>query len=175
MVDRGWCSAIASKLINISSQIKGYINVTGDRNINRGEGSNYNEKIEGDYYEQKGNYGIGHMSGGEIKGNAKVAGVINEVQPKNLAEVAANLEDLLNYFEVNNPTITDAQEVVKTFTERQPELMDAEIIEEAIQATPTLKQRLMAAGEAACVETVKMFLPPVGVAIETVKAWNNPE
>ncbi len=51
--------------------------MTGDRNIQLDDG-NYNEKIEGDYYEQKGNFGIGHMSGGEIKGNAKVAGVINE-------------------------------------------------------------------------------------------------
>ena len=149
--------------------------MTGDHTINIGEGSNYNEKIEGDYYKQKGNFGIGHISGGVIKGDAKVAGVINEAQPKNLAEVAANLEDLLNYFEQNNPTITEAKEVVKTFTERQPELMDAEIIEGAILATPTLKQRLRAAGEAACVETVKMFLPAVSVAIEAVKAWNNPE
>ncbi|MDJ0591819.1 MAG: DUF1350 family protein [Pleurocapsa sp. MO_226.B13] len=33
MVNRGWCSAIVSKLINISSQIQGYINVTGERNF----------------------------------------------------------------------------------------------------------------------------------------------
>ncbi len=45
--------------------------MTENRNIHMGEG-NYNE------YEQKGNFGIGHMSGGEIKGNAKVAVVIDE-------------------------------------------------------------------------------------------------
>ncbi len=130
---------------------------------------------KGNTYNQSGNFGIGHMSGGEIKEGAKVAGVINEAQPKNLAEVAAEIQDLLNYFEQNNPTIIEAQRMVKTATERQPELKNAKMIEEAIEATPTLKQRLRAAGEAAYVETVKMLLPPVGVAIEAVKAWNNPE
>lgn len=33
MVDGDWCSSIASTLINISSQIQGYINVTGERNF----------------------------------------------------------------------------------------------------------------------------------------------
>ena len=126
-------------------------------------------------YNQSGNFGIGHMSGGTIEEGASVAGVINEAQPKNLAEVAAEIQDLLNYFEQNNPTIIEAQRMVKTATERQPELKNAKVIEEAIEATPTLKQRLRAAGSAAYVETVKMLLPPVGVAIEAVKAWNNPE
>ncbi len=46
--------------------------MTGDQNIDINQG-NYNERIEGNYYEQKGNFGIGHMSGGEIKDNAKLA------------------------------------------------------------------------------------------------------
>lgn len=69
--------------------------MTENRNIHMGEGSKYNEKIEGNYYEQSGNFGIGHMSGGEIKGNAKVAGVINEGEKQNLAEAAAEIQALL--------------------------------------------------------------------------------
>ncbi len=129
----------------------------------------------GNTYQQSGTFGIGHMSGGTIEEGAQVAAVINEPQPKKLAEVAAEIQNLLNYFEQNNPTIIEAQQMVKTATERQPELKNAKIIEEAIQATPTLKQRLRAAGEAAYVETVKMLFPPVGVAIEAFTAWNNPE
>ena len=129
----------------------------------------------GDTYQQSGNFGIGHMSGGTIAEGAKVAGVIHEGPAKNLAEVAAEIQDLLNYFQEHDPTITEAQQIVKTATQRQPELQDATIVEAAIKTTPTLKQRLKAAGEAAYVETVKMLLPPLGVAIEAVKAWQNPE
>lgn len=127
------------------------------------------------YYEQSGNVGIGHMSCGTIAGGAKVAGVIHEGQVKNLAEIAAEIQGLLNYFQEHNPTITEAQQIVKTATQRQPELQDATIIEAAIKANSPLKDRLSAASTAACIETVKILLPPVGVAIEAVKAWNNPE
>ena len=86
--------------------------MTGDRNINMGEGSNYNEKIEGDYYEQKGNFGIGHMSGGEIKGNAKVAGVINEAEEQDLAKAAAEIQALIRQLEQDNPTNTTTEQMV---------------------------------------------------------------
>ncbi|MEM8722587.1 MAG: hypothetical protein AAGE84_25410 [Cyanobacteria bacterium P01_G01_bin.39] len=49
------------------------------RNINIDKG-NYNENIHVNYYEQSGNFGIGHMSGGTIQGNAEVAGTINEAE-----------------------------------------------------------------------------------------------
>ena len=39
---------------------------------------NENKTDKGDAYEQSGNFGIGNMNGGEIKDNAKVAGMINE-------------------------------------------------------------------------------------------------
>ena len=135
---------------------------------------NYNEKIEGDYYEQKGNFGIGHMSGGTIEKGAQVAGVINEAQSKNLTEVATKIEKLLDYFEHNDPSITQAQQIVKTATEEQPEILDAEIIEEAIKSIPTLRQRIGAAGTAAYIETVKMLLPPFGIAYEAYQAFKNP-
>jgi len=39
-------------------------------------------------YEQNGNFGIGHMNGGNISDNTKVAGTINEAQQLKLREVA---------------------------------------------------------------------------------------
>jgi uncharacterized protein YjbI with pentapeptide repeats len=64
---------------------------------------NMTQNIQGDWimsgnnYNQSGNFGIGHMSGGEIKESAKIAGVINEVQQKqSLAEAATEIQQLLN-------------------------------------------------------------------------------
>lgn len=94
---------------------------------------------------------------------------------KTIAVVAKEVQDLLTYFEQNNPPVIEAMQTVKAFTERQPELNNAKTIEAAIKATPTLKQRLHSAGKATYLETVKALLPPVGVAIEAIKAWNNPD
>ncbi len=55
---------------------------------------------------QQGNFGIGHMSGGEIKGNAKVAGVINEAEAQNLAEAAVGIQALIQQLEQSYPTNT---------------------------------------------------------------------
>lgn len=43
------------------------------------EGSSSNNGTEGNHYEQNGNFGIGGMSGGEIKNGAEVAAVINKI------------------------------------------------------------------------------------------------
>lgn len=55
------------------------------------------------YYEQNGNIGIGHMGGGEIKDNVKVAGVMNEAQQANLAEAAAEIQQLLEQLSETYP------------------------------------------------------------------------
>ncbi len=128
-----------------------------------------------DTYNQSGNFGIGHMSGGTIGKGAEVGGVINKVEANKLTEVATKIEQLLDYFEQNDPSITQAQQIVKTATEEQPEILDAEIVKEAINSSPTLKQRLGAASVAAYIETVKMLLPPFGIAYEAYKAYRNPE
>lgn len=65
------------------------VNMTGDRSINTNT-----------YYEQSGNFGIGHMSGGEIKEGAKVAGVINEAEKQNLAEAIQIIEALRKNLEM---------------------------------------------------------------------------
>jgi hypothetical protein len=62
----------------------------------------------GDSYQQSGNFGIGHMSGGTIQSGAKVAGVINEAQQRNLAEAAAEIQQLLENLEKSHPANTTA-------------------------------------------------------------------
>ncbi len=52
--------------------------MTGEQHNIEINNGNYNERIKGSYYEQSGNIGIGHMSGGEIKENAKVVAEIND-------------------------------------------------------------------------------------------------
>jgi len=81
---------------------------SGDRNINMGSG-NYNENIHGDYYEQSGNFGIGHMSGGTIQGNAKVGGVINEGAAENTEDVAAEIRNILTKLSNTLPTSTNKE------------------------------------------------------------------
>ncbi|MEM7580325.1 MAG: hypothetical protein AAF316_10840, partial [Cyanobacteria bacterium P01_A01_bin.80] len=94
---------------------------------------------------------------------------------QSITEVATEIVKLLDYFEQNDPSITEAQQIVKTSTENQPEILDAEIVQEAINSSHTLRQRIGAAGTAAYIETVKVLLPPFGVAYEAYKAFRNPE
>ncbi len=120
-------------------------------------------------YNQTGNFGIGHMSGGEIKGNAKIAGVINESSAKNLEEIAQEIEKLIDYL-AKNPPINEAVSAINTAKKRQPQIDNAEIVTEAIQAQPTLRKCIEATEQTAYIETLKVLLPKVGKAIEDFKA-----
>ncbi|MGK7894259.1 MAG: pentapeptide repeat-containing protein [Xenococcus sp. (in: cyanobacteria)] len=79
---------LASKPTNIQNIIDNQL-VQGDNNMT------------GD---QKGNFGIGQMSGGTISGNAKVAGVINEAAQQDLAQAAAEIQQLLDQLSKTYPT-----------------------------------------------------------------------
>ena len=59
------------------------------------EGGSSNDGIEGNCYEQNGKFGIGGMSGGEIKDGAKVAGVINESASNKIEIYITNKVDSL--------------------------------------------------------------------------------
>ena len=137
--------------------------MTGDRNINMGEGSNYNEKIEGDYYEQKGNFGIGIMSGGEIKGNAKVAGVINEAEQQDLAEAAAKIQVLIQQLEQTYPTNTTTE----------PRVVAAKAIEQ-IESNPTWKQKAISACKQGSLKAIETH--PIGAfVVGAIKDWLKPQ
>jgi metal-dependent amidase/aminoacylase/carboxypeptidase family protein len=62
-----------------------------------------------EYYEQSGQLGIGQMSGGKIGDQAKVAGVINEAEQRNLAEVAQEIQQLLDQLSETYPTTTTSE------------------------------------------------------------------
>lgn len=98
----------------------------------------------------------------------------NPEQKQNLTEIAQEISELLTYFE-NNPPTNEAIAKVNAMKKRQPEIIEAEIIEAAIKTTPTLQRRIEATGKAVSIETVKTLFPPFGIAIEGIKAWNNPE
>ncbi|MFB2892078.1 pentapeptide repeat-containing protein [Aerosakkonemataceae cyanobacterium BLCC-F50] len=88
----------------------------------------------GDIYAQSGNFGIGHMSGGTIEGGAKVAGVINEAEQRNLAETAAEIQQLLEQLDKSYSTDTTAGKMAIT----------TEAIKQ-IESNPTLLARIMSA------------------------------
>lgn len=50
--------------------------------------------------------GIGEMKGGTIQGNAKVGGIINEAEQRNLAEAAAEIQQLLEQLDKSYPSDT---------------------------------------------------------------------
>jgi DNA-binding transcriptional regulator YhcF (GntR family) len=108
-----------------------------------------------------GNFGIGHMSGGEIKDGAKVAGVINEAEQQNLADAAAAIQRLLKQLEETNPLATQAE---------QQAYVTASI-------PPTLRKRFVSALQAGWKEAIKEFLdnPYVNVGVATLEGWQEAE
>ncbi len=137
-----------------------------------------NEIMTNKYDMSGGTFGVG-VNEGDIKGNAKIGGVINEgvslQSPEKTAEIATILQNLLDYFETENPptnfNFPEAQKQVKTLIENNPEILEGEIVKEVVENTPNLKQRIGKAGEAAYLETLKMIFPPINIAIEAVKAF----
>lgn len=131
--------------------------MTENRTVNMGEG-NYNEKIEGDYYEQKGNFGIGHMSG-EIKGDAKVAVVINEAEKQDLAEAVAQIQALIQQLEQSHPTNTTTEQMaVATQAIAQ------------IESNPTWKQKAIAAFKQGSLNVMETH--PIGkFIVGAIKGW----
>ncbi len=142
--------------------------------FNSGSGNN----VAGDQQTNTFNYpvGIGGNKGKiEIKDNATVTGVNNQYSPQKLTEVSQYITNLINYLETNNHLpFPDVIAKINTVKTNQPQLNNPEIIEIAIENNPTLKQRLLSASNATIIETIKALLPPVGVAIEAIKAYNNP-
>lgn len=89
-------------------------------------------KTSGNTYNQSGNIGIGHMSGGSISGNAKIAGVINEAAQQDLTQAAVEIQQLLEQLSKTNPT--------ETFAEKGA-IADMTIQE--IENNPVLKQKII--------------------------------
>ena len=71
---------------------------------------------------------------------------------------------------------TDNRQLTLTLTDYLPTLTPQEtktILQEAT-TDPTFRQRLTAALTAGTLETLKSLLPPLGIALETINAYRNP-
>ena len=138
--------------------------MTGEKRDIEIKNGNYNENIKGNYYEQSGNFGIGHMSGGEIKDGAKVAGVINEAENQNLASAAQEIQQLLEQLATTNPTTTTKEKMA--------------VVSEAIdhiESNPTLKSKVINALKSGGTEAFKEAVnyPLVNILVATIEGWQD--
>ncbi|MEL4895212.1 hypothetical protein, partial [Crocosphaera sp. Alani8] len=99
------------------------------------------EKID-----QKGNFGVG-VNQGEISGNAKIGGVINEAQQQDLAEAATEIQQLLEKLSETYPSNSQKEKMV----------IAGEAIEE-IEQNPSLTQKLLSAVKAGSVAALESML-----------------
>ena len=140
-------------------KVKGDLFMTGEKRDIKIDQGNYNEKIQGDYHEQSGNFGIGHMSGGEIQEGAKVAGVINEAEEQDLAQAAAEIQNLLKQLEQAYPS--------KTTTEQ---MLAATKAIEQIESNPTWKLKAISAFKQGSLKVLETH--PIGkFIVGAIEGW----
>lgn len=152
--------------------------MTGNRNINMGSG-NYNERIEGDYVQgskKQSNFDLknAQFGGGFINAETVTAhqivgsNITNNTteQKQNLAEAAAEIQQLLTQLEKTNPTTTSAQKMAVV----------AQVVDE-IEKNPTLKARVVGALRSGGTEALKEALdhPFVNIFIAAVEGWKDAE
>ncbi|NEO49118.1 MAG: hypothetical protein F6K55_35510 [Moorea sp. SIO4A3] len=95
-----------------------------------------------------------HRIGGDIYNYAPE-------QKQNLADAAAEIQELLQQLEQSYPNATDM--------EKQSYL--TETLKEAIKQNPTFKTRLRNALKEGGIEALKVLFAPIGIPIEMVKGW----
>jgi hypothetical protein len=132
------------------------------------EGNNYGPNniggtvAESNIFDQSGNFGIGNMSDGTIQSGAKIAGVINEAQQQNLAETAAEIQQLIEQLEKSYPTDTTAgnQKVANELISR-------------IDSNPTLTTRIFSALEAGSISAFEQLLnhPAASFFVNVLADW----
>ncbi|VEP14582.1 conserved hypothetical protein [Hyella patelloides LEGE 07179] len=116
--------------------------MTGDRNINLGSG-NYNERIEGDYIQ--GNY-------------------YNAPQKQNLAQAAAEIQELLKQLDKTYDTSTDLGK----------EKVASETIKK-IENNPELKARIFSALKAGGISALDSLIdhPAATFVVAALEDWGN--
>ncbi len=107
--------------------------------------------------------------------DGKVEGdVIRTQNNYSCQQTVANEEKKLLYlierFEQDKLSDTQTKQKVQTFTDNQPEILDVEIIQQAVTSNPTLRERLIAASKAGFLEALKTAFPPFSIAYEVLKA-----
>lgn len=116
----------------------------------------------GDTYNQSGQFGIGHQSGGLISGDAKIAGVINESDQHNLSQVILEVQQIIEPLSQSYPTTSTTQQMI----------VAAEAIQQ-IENTPNLKHRLISAARAGGLAAFEKVLDnPIGAFVTTaIRDW----
>ncbi len=109
---------------------------------------------------------MGSMSGGEIKGNAKIAGEINEAEKQNLADAATEIQQLLEQLSKNHPTSTTKEKML--------------VVVEAvalIEQNTTLKAKVINALKTGGTEAFKEAIdhPLVNILVASIEGWQNAE
>jgi uncharacterized protein YjbI with pentapeptide repeats len=103
------------------------------------------------------NMGVG-VNNGEIGGNSKVGGILNEAEQQNLTEI-----------------ITEVQAIITPLAQTYPNNPTTQGIKaiEAIEKNPNLKQKLIEAAKKGCLEAFKKSLDnPVGAFIGgAIEGW----
>jgi uncharacterized protein YjbI with pentapeptide repeats len=119
-----------------------------------------NTTMTGDSFNQSGNFGVG-INKGEIN-TEKLAGTINEAQQRNLADTAAEIQQLLKQLEETNPTSTETERIIVT----------AKAADE-IRNNPTLKARVIGALKSGGKEAFKEAVdnPLVNILIAIIEGW----
>ena len=138
---------------------------TGERSIM--EENQTKRLIKADtYIEQPKDSGIVTVSGSEIKGNAKVVGIINESQQKSLAEVAKEIQELLDQLSQTYPT---------TKTTEKMEVVGKAI--DIIEENPSFKSKIIKVLKAVGTESFKEAVdhPLVNILMAGIEAWTEPE
>lgn len=132
----------------------------------QGDNEMTGEKTSGDKYEQSGNFGIGHMSGGEIQKGAKVGGVINEAEQTNLADAAKEIQQLLEQLSQTYPT--------NSIKERNAVAIEAV---DRLENNPTLKAKVVNALKAGGIEAFKEAVdhPLVNIFVALIEGWQETE
>ncbi len=112
---------------------------------------------ENNNIKQAGNFGIG-VNQGEIQGNAKIAGILNEAEQQNLTEI-----------------ITEVQAIITPLAQTYPNDKTMQGIKtiEVIKNDPNLKQKLINTAQKGGLEFVKKsFDNPVGALIGgAIEGW----
>jgi hypothetical protein len=132
------------------------------------EGNNYGPNnirgtvAESNIFDQSGTFGIGQMSGGTIESGAKIAGVINEAQQRNVAETVAEVQQLLEQLEKSYPINTTADKLKVT----------GEAIS-TIDSNPTFAARILSALEAGTISAFEQSLnhPAASFFINALADW----
>ncbi|NES67597.1 MAG: winged helix-turn-helix transcriptional regulator [Okeania sp. SIO2D1] len=98
------------------------------------------------YNEQSGTFGVGNMSGGEIK-DSKVAGVINEAEQQNLTEITAQIQQMIEQLEgtYSTETITGRMQLATEVVTR-------------VEKNPTLKDKIVRAVKAGMIAAIEKSL-----------------